>query len=117
MSEINVNVSGEGRLNIGNLAQGQDVNISSGVINQAESSAALVTEILRAVRGAAGGNDSRVQAVEGRVQELGNALTAEPRNTGKIKEILGTIKQHHDWAFPAIATIVEKVAPALATLL
>ena len=103
MSNINVNVSGTGQLNIGNLAQGQEVNINSGDMSLVENTTTLVKELLQGVRNAAGGDNSRVEAVQGKVQELGEALTAEPRNTGKVKEILGMIKQHHDWAFPAIA--------------
>lgn len=117
MSDINVNVKGKGQLNIGNLAQGEDVKIISGDMNLAESEGALVMELLKVMREAAGDDDSRAQAVESKVQELGKALATEPRNPGKIKEILSLIKEHHDWAFPAIAAIVRKVAPALAALL
>ncbi len=117
MSNINVNVSGTGQLNIGNLAQGQEVNINSGDMSLVENTTTLVKELLQGVRNAAGGDNSRVEAVQGKVQELGEALTAEPRNTGKVKEVLGMIKQHHDWAFPAIAAIVNKIAPTLGALL
>ena len=112
MSNINVNVSGTGQLNIGNLAQGQEVNINSGDMSLVENTTTLVKELLQGVRNAAGGDNSRVEAVQGKVQELGEALTAEPRNTGKVKEILGMIKQHHDWAFPAIATMASIMASA-----
>lgn len=117
MSEINVKVSGKGNLNIGNLAQGRHIKISSRDIDFTESGAALGAELLEAVRNASGGDNSRVEAVQGNVQELGEVLTSEPQNTGRIKEILNTIKEHHDWAFPAIAAIVNNVVPALGAIL
>lgn len=117
MSDINVKVSGKGKLNIGNLAQGRDITIKSRDVDFSNNDAALRAELLEAVRNASGGDNSRVETVKGKVQELGEVLTAEPQNTGRIKEILNTIKEHHDWAFPAIAAIVKSVAPALGAIL
>jgi len=116
MSNINVNVGGKGQLNIGNLAQGREVNIHAGDMNLLENRPLLVKELLQVVREAAGGDTARVETVQGKVQELGEALTTKPQNPGKIKGLLGVIKQHHDWAFPAIAGIVHKLAPALGAL-
>jgi hypothetical protein len=119
MNDIKLNVSGKGQLNIGNLAQGNEVNINSGsgAMDVSGSGGALIQELLKVVREASGGNEVRVQALEGKVQELGRALATEPKNTGKIKELLGLIKEHHSWAFPAIAAIVTKVAPMVSALL
>jgi hypothetical protein len=117
MNNINIKVNGKGQLNIGNLAQGQDVRISSGDINLAKSETALIRELLELVRDAAGGDNARVEAVQGKVKELGEAMEAEPKNPGKIKNILSLIKENHDWAFPVISGFVTKIIPALGVLL
>jgi len=117
MSKINLNVSGKGQLNISNLAQGREVNITTGDISQAENSSSLNSELLKAVQEVASENDSRLKAIESNIQELSEALSSEPQNAGRIKKILTLIKEHHRWAFPAIAAIVKKVSPALGPLL
>jgi hypothetical protein len=122
MSDIKVNVGGKGQLNIGNLAQGQQVNIHSGTGDMpvAGNGRALYVQMMRAVHQSA--DDARVpqgtlEELEEKVKALGKALQTEPKNTGKIKQMLDLIKEHHDWAFPAIAAVVAKVGPMVAALL
>src|SRR5437868_1710870 len=122
MSDIKVNVSGKGKLNIGNLAQGNEVNIHSGTghIRAVGSRAAFYEQMMKAVREQAGkdaGSSATLEELEEKVKALSKTLEAEPKNTGKIKQMLELIKEHHEWAFPAIAAVVARVAPMVAALL
>ena len=122
MSDIKVNVSGKGHLNIGNLAQGQQVNIHSGTgdMRVAGNAGPLYDEMMRGVRESADEAHVRqetLEDLEAKVKALSNALQKEPKNTGKIKQMLDLIKEHHDWAFPAIAAVVAKLGPMVAALL
>jgi thiamine kinase-like enzyme len=119
MSDIKVKVSGKGQLNIGNLAQGQQVNIHSGTGDmRVGNGGALYEQMMRAVHESAGGaNQEPLEELEEKVKALSKALQAEPKNTSKIKQMLDLIKEHHEWAFPAIAAVVAKVGPMVAALL
>ena len=122
MSDIKVNVSGKGKLNIANLAQGQQVNIHSGTgdLRVTGNGGALYEQMMRAVRESADEAHVRQETLEDleeKVKALGKALQAEPKNTSKIKQMLDLIKEHHEWAFPAIAAVVAKVGPMVAALL
>ena len=118
MSDIKINVGSNAHASFGHVVQGAEVNISSGSGNQQvqQSGTALVEELLEAIRKTSGSDASRIAALESTVHELGHAL-AEPQNPGKVKKILELIKEHHSWAFPAIAAIVTKVAPMVAALI
>jgi hypothetical protein len=117
VGKINMNVSGEAQVSVGNLAQGENVSITSGKVDLVQRRDALFAELMGAVRQVADQDDARIQSAEGNVKELAAALTEEPHNTGRIKEVLNLIKEHHGWAFPAIAATVKTIVPALAALL
>lgn len=121
MSKIDIKVKGRGTMNVGNIAQGKNVRIESGDINISISAEALKKELLTAVREAAedesaGIDDSRMKELEEEIEALSDAVTEKPANTGRIRKTLGLIKEHHEWAFPAIAAVFNRVAPILAGL-
>ena len=117
MSGINIKVGGQGSLNIGNLAQGENITIASGEMSFSERRQALTRELLKAARTAAADDEARFQAIHEKVRQLGEELAAQPPNPGKIKSILALIKDHHGWAFPAIAAVAAKIVPAIGALL
>ena len=112
MSGINIKVGGQGSLNIGNLAQGENITIASGEMSFSERRQALTRELLKAAD-----DEARFQAIHEKVRQLGGELAAQPPNPGKIKSILALIKDHHGWAFPAIAAVAAKIVPAIGALL
>jgi hypothetical protein len=113
MSKIDIGVSDKGQLSIGNLAQGREVNITTSKISNVGDSSSLIAELLNAVRESVGGNEILMKSVEGQIKELGEALSAENKDDSRITKILGIIKEHHGWAFPAIAAIVKRIFPAI----
>jgi hypothetical protein len=115
MNNIKLKVDGNSQLKIGNLVQGREITISSGDVNVNDHSSALIERILTVLNHAEGSDSARVKAVRPKIEELANALADEPFNNGKIKEMLSIVKQHHEWAFPAIAEIVKKVGPTFAS--
>lgn len=122
MSYAKMNTKEKGQRNTDNFAEERQMHhhLETRDLRVTGNGSALYEQMMRAVRKSADEAHLRhetLEDLEEKVKALGKALQAEPKNTSKIKQMLDLIKEHHEWAFPAIAAVVAKVGPMVAALL
>ncbi len=112
--KMNISGSGSSQISVGNVVQAGGDAVVRGEVNVTANQ--LREELLQELRAAVASAPDR-QEVEQRVAELSEAVAMPAPDPSRIKRILAAIKEHHDWAFPAISATLRKIVPWVASII